>query len=149
MKRYERLCLGSLEQGKAQAAIGEHAAQSAIFGARLKIDPPRLHLVGHSDGRNGRGKGFERGGNPDILEQVPACGRDCTGAPVKPFGCQLGWVCAVYHMRGETLARSGQRECCADQPAAKNQQIAVSVAACCHLLSRDCEYLSLPLDARG
>ena len=113
------------EQRQADVAVGIHPAQGPVAGLGLEIDPAGLHPVGHRDCLDRTAQRLEPVGQADVAEQVPAGGRDRRGAPIDPFGGQLLRSGLVDHVAGDPLARGGQGQRHADQPAAKDDKIAL------------------------
>ena len=113
-----------LEQRDAQVAIGEHPTERAFVRFGDEIDPPRLHRVGHRDVLDSAAQWFERIGEPDIAEQVPARGADRAGPAVDALGGQLFGRSAVDDVARNALPGGRQRAGHPDQPTAEDQEVA-------------------------
>ena len=121
----QRLARGGLEQGEPQGAIGEHAPERGLVRLGPEIDPAGAHAVGDGDRGDRAGVRLERAGDADVLEQVPARGRDRRGAAVEAFGGKFGGIGAVDDVAGEAPPRRRQRQRHADESAAEDQEIAL------------------------
>ena len=121
----QRLVLRRLEQREAELAIGEHQAERTFVRLGLEVDAARLHPVGDRDRGDRAAVGRERTGEADVLEQVPARGRDRRGTAVEAFGGQFGRIGAVDDVAGDALACCRQRKGHSDEAAAEDQEVAL------------------------